>query len=349
MKAILFERFGGELNCVDVADPILPTGGVVVRVEASGLCRSDWHGWMGHDDDVQLPHVPGHELAGTVVEADSSVTKWQVGDRVTVPFSMGCGSCEQCDNGDLQICDEYYQPGFKGWGSFAEFVALPFADTNLVRLPEEIDFAAAASLGCRFVTSYRAVTAQSSLAAGQFLAVHGCGGVGLSAIMIASSMNAEVIAVDVSDEALRLAQSCGATHTVNSKVEDVVDAIHSISKGGAHVSIDALGSTETLRNSIACLRKRGRHVQIGLMAGDHSEPSIPFGQVIAKEIEIVGSHGMSAAVYPELMNLLATGTLEPEKLVSRTISLSEVPNELRTMGTQPFAGITVVLPHQSHV
>lgn len=342
MKAILFEEFGGKLRFENVPDPDLPIGGVILRVEASGLCRSDWHGWMGHDDDIQLPHVPGHELAGTVVEVDPAVSRWKTGDRVTVPFSMGCGKCEQCHAGNLQICDNYFQPGFTGWGSFAEYVALPFAEVNLVGLPDSIDFVSAASLGCRFATSYRALTAQTALAAGQWLAVHGCGGVGLSAIMIGSAFNAKIIAIDVSDEALNMAIRCGADITVDARDEVVVNAIRAASNGGAHVSLDALGSTETCRNSIGCLRKRGRHVQIGLMTGPHSSPPIPFGQIIAKELEIVGSHGMSAAEYPSLIELLADGRLKPQELVSRRISLEEVPLELPKIGKSPTAGITVI-------
>jgi alcohol dehydrogenase len=343
MKAVLFEQFGGELSHADVADPTLPSGGVILKVEASGLCRSDWHGWMGHDDDVQLPHVPGHELAGVIVEVDSQVSKWQVGERVTVPFSMGCGTCGQCRAGDLQICDNFYQPGFKGWGSFAEYVALPFADSNLVRLPDSIDFVSAASLGCRFVTSYRAITAQSALSPGQWLAVHGCGGVGLSAIMIGKALDARILGVDVSDDALNLARLFGADQVFNARTTDAVDAIQSVTQGGAHVSIDAFGSSETCRNSIACLRKRGRHVQIGLMAGEHHAPSIPFGQIIAKELEIVGSHGMSAAEYPKLMELIANGKLRPHELVTRRISLAEVLTELPRVGQSPHFGITVIV------
>lgn len=342
MKAILFEEFGGPLSYCDVAEPELPTGGVILKVAASGLCRSDWHGWIGHDADIKLPHVPGHELVGTIVEADKSVQKFRVGDRVTVPFSMGCGSCEQCGNGDLQICDDYYQPGFKGWGSFAEFVALPFADLNLVRLPDEIDSISAASLGCRFVTSYRAITAQSQVSEESWLAVHGCGGVGLSAIMIAKALNAKVVGVDVSDEALEKAKQLGADVTINANREKVVSAIRSATDGGAHVSIDALGSEITCNNSIACLRKRGRHVQIGLMAGDDALPKILFARIIARELEIVGSHGMSATEYPGLLQLLLEGKMNPGALVSRTIGLSDVVTELPKVATEPSAGITVV-------
>ena len=162
MRAVRYLSFGAPLELVDVPDPHPPADGVVVKVEATGLCLSDWHGWMGHDQDVHPPHIPGHEFAGTVVDAGSSVRSWKAGDRVTAPFSLGCGQCEQCRAGQSQICDRYYQPGFTGPGSFAEYVALPYADDNLVALPPGIGFVSAALLGCRFATAYRAVTAQGA-------------------------------------------------------------------------------------------------------------------------------------------------------------------------------------------
>ena len=204
MRAVIFEEFQKPLQVRDVVDPTPPRDGVVISVAASGLCRSDWHGWMGHDSDIQLPHVPGHEFAGRVAEVGADVTRWQVGDRVTVPFCVGCGRCETCAQGDLQICDHYFQPGFTAWGSFAEYVAIPHADLNLVQLPEEIAFDAAASLGCRMVTAFRAVVDQGRLQPDQWIAVFGCGGVGLSAVMIAKSLGAKVIGIDVQPSALQI-------------------------------------------------------------------------------------------------------------------------------------------------
>ena len=107
---------------------------------------------------------------------------------------MGCGRCEQCTGGQQQICDNYFQPGFTAWGAFAEFVALPFADTNLVRLPDEMTFEEAAVLGCRFITAYRGIIGQGKLQPGQWVAIYGCGGVGLSAILIARAAGALPIA-----------------------------------------------------------------------------------------------------------------------------------------------------------
>ena len=181
MKAMLYEAFGTAPVVTSVPDPALAPGGVVIKVAATGLCRSDWHGWMGHDPDISLPHVPGHELAGTIAAVGAGVTRWREGDRVTVPFICSCGSCAECHAGHQQVCDAQFQPGFTHWGSFAEFVALPQADLNLVALPETMGFDTAASLGCRFATAFRAVVDQGRVRGGEWVAVHGCGGVGLSA------------------------------------------------------------------------------------------------------------------------------------------------------------------------
>lgn len=343
MKALLFEQFGAPLSIKVVADPTPKAHGVVVKVSATGLCRSDWHGWMGHDTDIVLPHVPGHELAGIVEAIGKDVKKFAVGDRVTVPFVCACGTCEQCDSGNQQVCDNQTQPGFTHWGSFAEYVALDHADVNLVKLPEEIDSVTAALLGCRFVTSYRAIMHQGKVNEGQFVAVHGCGGVGLSAIMIAKALGAQVIAVDINEKALELAHDLGASASVNAASSpNVVDEIRSITQGGAHVSLDALGSQQTCHNSIAGLRKRGKHVQIGLMTGDHSHPKIPMDQVVANELEILGSHGIQAFKYPEVFELIKSRKLKLKKFIRKTISLEEATTALPNMNKNHNSGVLVI-------
>jgi alcohol dehydrogenase len=343
MKAVVFEQFGQAPSIHTVADPVPASTGVVIKVEATGLCRSDWHGWMGHDPDIQLPHVPGHELAGTVQALGSHVTQWKIGDRVTVPFVGGCGHCFECNSGNHQVCEHQFQPGFTAWGSFAEYVAVDFADTNLVSLPDTLDFATAASLGCRFVTSFRAVVDQARVKPGEWVAVHGCGGVGLSAIMIATAMGANVIAVDLTAEKLAFARELGAVATVNgSQQRDIVGAVKEITRGGAHVSIDALGHPSTCFNSIANLRRRGRHVQVGLMLGDHARAPIPMDKVIAYELEILGSHGMQAFRYKALMDMLEQGKLAPQKLIGKRIALDEAPAALMAMDRFEGTGISVV-------
>ncbi|KAA0012243.1 zinc-dependent alcohol dehydrogenase family protein [Billgrantia pellis] len=343
MKAVVYEAFSAPPQIRQLPDPTPEAHGVVVRVMATGVCRSDWHGWMGHDPDIRLPHVPGHELAGIVEAVGKDVKQWRVGDRVTVPFVGGCGSCPECYSGNHQVCDSQFQPGFTHWGSFAQYVGIHHADINLVALPETLDFATAASLGCRFVTSFRAVVDQGKASAGQWVAVHGCGGVGLSAIMIANAVGANVVAVDISAEKLQLAHELGAVATVNATdVADVAEAVIEVTRGGAHVSLDALGHPTTCFNSISNLRKRGKHVQVGLMLADHSTPAIPMSKVIANELEILGSHGMQAYRYGAMLDMIQTDKLSPEKLVGQRISLEQSIEALTSMDEFQGVGVTVV-------
>ena len=343
MKAVVYEAFSTPPQIQQVADPVPETHGAVIEIKATGVCRSDWHGWVGHDADIKLPHVPGHELSGTIVAAGKDVRRFRTGDRVTVPFVGGCGVCRECQSGNQQVCDHQFQPGFTHWGSFAEYTSIHYADTNLVSLPETLDFATAASLGCRFATSFRAVVDQGKVTAGNWVAVHGCGGVGLSAIMIATAIGANVIAIDIDDEKLNFARAMGAVSTVNAgKTTNVVEAILEISKGGAHVSIDALGHPNTCFNSISNLRKRGKHIQVGLMLAENSTPKIPMSKVIANELEILGSHGMQAYRYDAMLAMIQSGRLSPEKLIGKTISLEESIQALMNMDKFETTGITVI-------
>jgi alcohol dehydrogenase len=343
MKAAIYNQFRQPLSIQNVNDPVPPDDGVVVAVKATGLCRSDWHGWMGHDPDIRVPHVPGHELAGEIAAKGKHVIRWKVGDRVTVPFVCACGSCRPCRSGNQQVCDHQLQPGFTHWGSFAEYVAIHRADLNLVRVPDELSFATAASLGCRFATSFRAVVDQARVTEGQWVAVHGCGGVGLSAIMIARALGARVIAIDVAGDKLDFARSIGAEATLNaSEHADIAASILELTRHGADVSIDALGSAETCLGSVACLAKRGKHIQIGLLLGKASRPALPMDLIVAKELEILGSHGIQAHRYPAILEMIRTGELQPERLVGRTIRLEEAASALPSMNRDSFVGITIV-------
>jgi alcohol dehydrogenase len=336
MRAVIYDGFGEAPVVESVPDPTPAPHGAVVRVEATGLCRSDWHGWMGHDPDIsRFPHVPGHELAGVIEAVGADVQHWRPGARVTVPFVCACGTCEQCAAGQGQICDRQTQPGFTHWGSFAELVALDWADVNLVGLPESVGDVAAAGLGCRFATAYRAVLQVGRAQAGEWVAVHGCGGVGLSAVMIAAAAGARVVAIDVSAEALDAARAAGAEIAAEAGAD-----VRELTGGGAHVSLDAIGAEAACAASVAGLRKRGRHVQVGLLP---EPPRVPMDLVIARELELLGSHGMAAVAYPEMLALVETGRLRPGDLVTREIGLDEVPVALPAMG-EGGSGVTVIRP-----
>jgi alcohol dehydrogenase len=341
MQAVRYDAYGATPALVEIPAPDCPADGVLVDVRATGVCRSDWHAWQGHDP-VPLPQVPGHELAGVIAVVGPQVSTRRVGERVTVPFVCGCGRCDYCKAGDAQVCPDQSQPGFTMPGSYADQVAIPAADLNVVPLPDDLDFVTAAALGCRFATAYRALTAHGRVRPGDWVAVHGCGGVGLSAVMIAAALRARVVAIDVSGPALALAAELGAEVLVEGG-PDAADHVVDVSGGGAHVSLDAVGSSHTAVASVSCLRPRGRHVQVGLLLGEHATPPLPMGVVVAKELEIYGSHGMSARDYPAMLDLVASGAVRPDRLVGAVIGLAEAGEALAAMGRPATtAGVTVV-------
>jgi len=344
MRAVIYRRFGELPELQDVPDPAPPADGVVVAVQATGLCRSDWHGWRGHDPDIRLPHVPGHEFAGVIAAVGKDVRGWRPGDRVTTPFICACGACPACLAGDQQVCHRQEQPGFTHWGSFADLVVVRHAEVNLVRLSDQVDFRSAAALGCRFATAFRAVIAQGRVSAGQWLAVYGCGGVGLSAVMIAAAAGARVVAVDVAPAALAMARQCGAEVTIDAGSTAAAAAVRDATGGGAHVTIDALGSPETLTAAIESLRRRGRHVQVGLLPAATGRPTVPMELLVAYELEIVGSHGMPAHAYGSMVSLVETGALRPAELVTGEIALAGAPHALAAMDGPSPPGISVIVP-----
>jgi alcohol dehydrogenase len=316
MRAQVYDAVGAPVSLRQIPEPALPADGAIIEVRATGVCRSDWHAWRGHDP-VPLPHVPGHEFAGVVSAVGREVTGFVVGDRVTAPFVNGCGRCDYCKSGRAQVCPDQTQPGFTHPGSFAERVVVRAAETNLVRLPDEIDFVGAAALGCRFATAFRALRGPL-LGPGSTVAVYGCGGVGLSAVMIAVALGARVLAVDPSPAARAAAVDLGAVP----KTE-----IH----GEADIAIDAYGSAATAMASVRSLRRGGRHVQVGLMLGGDARAPLPWDLVVAHELEIVGSHGMAAVDYPAMLDLVVSGRLNPRRLVGSTVPLAEAGDALMAM------------------
>ena len=344
MKAALFEAYRGPLSIKTVADPVCPTDGVVLKVEACGVCRSDWHGWSGADPDVAVPHVPGHEFAGIIIETGRDCRRFRKGDRVTAPFILACGDCADCRGGEPTVCNHQYVVGFSGWGAFAEMLAVPRADFNLVLLPDNLGFTEAAAMGCRLTTAFRGLVDRAQLQPGEWLAIHGCGGVGLSAVMIAAALGAQILAIDVNDEALAMARTLGANVTLNpNAVVDVGMAIRELTGGGAHVSIDALGITATFHNSIRGLRKLGRHVQIGQPLERHANPTIPLLETVySRQISIMGTRGIAASRFSALLGMIAGGRLDPARMITRRIGLSESGDALAVMNGYSGVGVTVI-------
>lgn len=340
MRAVYFEKFNGPIEVRDIEVPYPAPNSVLIKVEATGLCRSDWHGYVGHDSDISLPHVPGHELAGTVAQVGNQIKNFKVGDRITVPFVNGCGKCEWCISGNAQVCPTQSQPGFTQFGSFAEYVEIKNADFNLIHLPESISFEVAAALGCRFATAFRGLTAKAKVKSGDLVAVFGCGGVGLSAIMIAKAFGAKVVAVDLNETALNNAKEIGADFAIHAS--EAISKIHSM--GGAHISVDALGSQQTAEASVKSLRRLGKHIQLGLLLTEDGLTPMAMARVIGWELELIGSHGMAAVDYPEMLKMIVDGKLNPELFNKKKISLEEAPQALSQMNNSIQDGITIIKP-----
>ena len=344
MRAIQFDTFSGPMVLADVAEPECPADGVILEVGACGVCRSDWHGWKGAVARIKPPHVPGHEFAGVIVETGPDCRRFRKGMRVTAPFILACGECPDCLGGDATVCAHQHVVGFSSWGAYAERVAVRRADFNLVALPEEMDFATAAGMGCRVTTAWRAVVDRAKLAPGEWMAVHGCGGVGLSAVMIGAALGAQVLAIDVNPGALAMAEEMGATHMLNAEgVNDVGAAVHEITGGGAQVSVEALGITATFENSLRGLAPLGRHVQIGMPSGSHATPTLPLYELIySRQLQIIGTRGLAASRFPALFAAVQAGRMDPRRLVTQRIALAEAPAAIAEMDGYGRVGVTVI-------
>ena len=347
----MFQGAGEPLAVQDVEKPTPDDDGIVVETEACGICRSDWHAWRGDWDWIGVMPTPGlvfgHEPVGTVVEVGDDVERIREGDRVTNPFNLGDGTCPHCRTGRGNICERMVPMGFVPFqpGAFAEEYPVRNADYNVVKLPDDVDPVDVAGLGCRFATAFHGLVHRVAVTPGDWVAVHGCGGVGLSAVHVADALGANVVAVDVVDEKLDRAEELGANRTVNvEEVQDVPQAVkgHTESSRGVDVSVDALGVAETVQNSINSLGKGGQHLQIGMTTGEEGgSVEVPVDQMVMDEREFYGSFGMPPTEYDEILRMIEGGKLEPGKIVSETVSLSEVPGVVERLDDFDTVGIPV--------
>ena len=350
MRAAVIEALNQPLVVKQVPDPECPVDGAILRVGANGICRTDWHLWT---DDwawrglaIQPPFVLGHEFSGTVEEVGRDVKGWKRGDRVIFPMNPGEGSCEWCRSGNQHVCDSGAKlvPGVSYWGAFAEYVMVRYADVNLVRLPDSLSFVDSASMACRSMAAFHGVVDQAGVRGGEWVVVHGAGGgMGLSAVQIAAAVGARVIAVDVSDRALAAAQDAGAVYTINSRAEEPVEAVRTITQGGAQVSIDALGIAETCRNSVLCLRKLGRHVQLGhTTRKEQGYVPLPIDVILLNELKLYGAFGMQGQRFGTMLAMCEAGTLKPAQIVTQRVGLEGVTGVLDAMGKFDTVGVVVI-------
>lgn len=339
MRAAVVRAFNEDLSIETVPDPDCPDSGVVLEVAACGVCRSDFHGWGGEHPKVTNGSILGHEYCGTVVAAGGQA-KHKVGDRLIAPFILGCGDCPACQQGASNTCERAIVPGFGAPGAYAEYVAVPF-DHNLVHLPDTMSPALAAGLGCRVTTAWHALTDRAGVRAGEWVAVHGTGGIGLSVLLLAKVLGARVVVVDIVEEKLTHAKQLGADAAVNALTEDVPAAIREITGGGAQVSIEALGIAATTNASVECLATLGRHVHVGMPAGD-GMMHINMRAIYAKQLAFYGTRGMPSWKYPTLLGMIERGDVDLSPMLDREVALSGASAELRAMKGPTPPGTAVI-------
>jgi alcohol dehydrogenase len=341
MRAAQLTEIRQPLELVDLPDPEVPDGGVVLRVLACGVCRSDWHVWSG-GDAVAMPHIPGHEYCGEVIAVGAGVKRWSVGDRVIAPFILACGQCSDCAAGKQTICADQALPGFTMAGAFAEKIAVPFADANLTELPDSVDPALAAALGCRVTTAWHALTGRAALRPGEWLAVFGGGGVGTAALLLGKALGARVVVVDVVEEKLAFATQLGADAVVNASQGDAAEMVRAATGGGADLALEALGITATTINAMKSLKKLGRMVQVGMPAGQETTMPIPMDVVYSGQLAIYGTRGMPAWRYPSLLSMIESGAVDLSPLIARRIPLSKATEELAAFDGPAAPGVAVI-------
>ena len=342
MRAARLSDWRAPLELAELPEPACPPDGVVLDILACGICRSDWHAWTGADPDVTLPHVPGHEFCSTVLEAGPQVAQWRAGDRVIAPFILACGRCPDCRAGQPTVCAAQVVPGFTCDGAFAERIAVPRADANLTALPEGMDPALAAALGCRVTTAWHALTGRAALAPGEWLGVWGAGGVGLSALMLGRAMGARVAVADVVPDKLDLARDLGAEAVVDARGADPAAAMRAASGGGVHVALEALGFAVTAENALTSLRRLGRMVQVGMPAGDHARIALPWDTVYSAQLAVYGTRGMPAHRFPALLDFVAATGLDLSPLIARRVALSQASEELARFDGAAPPGVAVI-------
>ncbi len=340
MRAAVLRAYNAPLAIEELAMPACPSDGVILKVLACGVCRSDWHGWVGEHPRVKPGQIGGHEYCGEVVEAGASAT-YKVGDRLIAPFILACGTCPNCRSGQSNTCEDQRLPGFVEPGAFAEYVAVP-RDHNLARLPEDMSPALAAALGCRVTTAWHALTGRADLKAGEWLAVHGTGGIGLATLLLGRALGARVIVTDIVPEKLEHAKSLGAEFALDASDGSVAAQIRDLTDGGAHVSVEALGFPATVSSSIACLCPLGRHVQVGMPVGHHAVQQVDLNAVYMGNLALYGTRGMPSWRYPSLLSMVTSGAVDLSPIVAREVALSDASAELAAFNGPTPPGVAVI-------
>lgn len=321
MRAAIFHGSGRPLTLGELPRPSLGPGDALVKVAACGFCHTDLH-YLDHGVATAKapPMVLGHEISGTVEELGPSATERALGDRVLVPAVLPCGSCELCRRGRGNICPRLMMLGNHIDGGFAEYVRVPARD--LVPLPSGMDLARSAVIADALTTPYHAVVHRGQVRSGDWVVVVGCGGVGINVVQFARAAGANVIAVDLRPEKLELALRLGATEALDaSQHPQLGREVQKRTGGGANVAFEVVGTPETVRTALSTLRRGGRLCVLGY---SDSVVPVPLNRLMFFEYEIVGSLGCRPVDYPQVIEMVRSGKVRLDEVVTRTVPLDRI-------------------------
>jgi 2-desacetyl-2-hydroxyethyl bacteriochlorophyllide A dehydrogenase len=336
MKAVVLHR-PGAASIEECPDPVVRPGDALLRVCRVGLCGSDLNSWRGRNPLVSYPRIPGHEVAGTIVDLTRHDTPFEIGTAVTLSPYSACNACSACRAGRPNACEHNQTLGVQRDGALAEYIAVPIeklyrADLTL----DELGLVEPLTVGFHAV-------ARACVHASDTVAVFGCGGVGLGAIAGAVFREANVIAVDVEDTKLDIARHIGASHTVNSRHQDLAATLKDLT-GGAGPSgiIEAIGASETYRAAVELVAFAGRVVYIGYA----SEPvAYQTKLFVQKELDICGSRNALPQDFKDVIRMLEQHRFPADLVIRNSVPMEEVPAIFSSWSENPgdYAKIMVRL------
>ena len=309
MRAVVIANYGGSLKVANRPVPRPGFGEVLIKVRASGLCSTDLHLLSGRQPLGDLPRIVGHELAGKVVELGEGVSRWRTGDRVTAAIDVTCGRCRHCLAGETQLCRTMQRIGFERDGGHADFVVVPAA--NLVEVPAEISYEAAAILPDAVACMYHSLIHQGRVGIGQRILILGVGGLGIHGVQIARSAGAEVLATSRQPQRVALAEQYGAVglNTAHESPESLHAAVAAFTDGeGVDVVVDNIGNRASVRQGLTVLRPGGKFLVVAYLDETFEIPSMPLFKT---EQQIIGCRGSTKQDLIDVVGLVRTGRVTP--------------------------------------
>lgn len=338
MRAAVFQGPGKDLEVEDVPEPTLNAGEVLIRTAACGVCATDLHYMHGTPTFKKPPIILGHEVSGVVEKVSDGVAGYSGGERVLVPAVLSCGDCGNCREGRDNICERMSMVGNHVDGGFAEFMRAPAR--MLFKLPAELPLQESAVISDAMSTPFHAVKNRGMVRAGEWVAIFGCGGVGINAVQIAAAFGANVVAVDVDDRKLELARQLGASAVFNSKQVDAAKEIRGVTDGGGvDAAFEVVGKPEVQELALRSVKTGGRLVTVG-----SSERNWDFkvSRVMFRELTIIGSLGCRSAEYPRIIEMARSGKLKLGPVVSEKLPLQDVNGALKRLEAGTVIGRQVV-------